>query len=95
MRFLTVRDMRSKSAAIWASLPKEQEMVITNNGRPVAILTSVSGSTLEDNLSAIRQAKASFAVNRLQAASMAEGMDKLTDAEIQAEISAVRKRRRK
>lgn len=95
MRFLTVRDMRSKSASIWSNLPKEQEMVITNNGKPVAILTSVSDSTLEDNLSAIRQAKASFAVNRLQMGSMAEGMDKLSDAEIQAEIAAVRKSRRK
>jgi len=95
MKFLSVRDMRSKSASIWAELPGEQEMVITNNGKPVAILTSVSSSTLEDKLAAIRQAQASLAVNRLQMDSMARGLDKLSDADIQAEIAAVRKSRGK
>ena len=95
MKFLTVRDIRSKSAGIWATLPNEQEMVITNNGRPVAILSAVSDSTLEDSLAAIRQAKATFAVNKLQLDALSNGTDQMTAEAIEMEIKAVRKRRRK
>ncbi|NTW89032.1 MAG: type II toxin-antitoxin system Phd/YefM family antitoxin, partial [Desulfobulbaceae bacterium] len=38
MKFLSVRDLRGKSAQIWKDLPEEREMVITSNGRPIAIL---------------------------------------------------------
>ncbi|MCK4641448.1 MAG: type II toxin-antitoxin system Phd/YefM family antitoxin, partial [Candidatus Marinimicrobia bacterium] len=42
MKFLSVKDLRAKSAEIWKQLPVEKEMVITNNGRPVAILSSIN-----------------------------------------------------
>ena len=31
MRFLSVRELRGNSARVWAELPKEREMVVTNN----------------------------------------------------------------
>jgi antitoxin (DNA-binding transcriptional repressor) of toxin-antitoxin stability system len=40
MKFITVRDIRSSPAAIWKRLPEEQEMVITNNGKPIALLVN-------------------------------------------------------
>ena len=43
---------------IWRELPGEREMVITSNGRPVAILATVSESNLEESLAAFRQARA-------------------------------------
>ena len=42
MRFLSVRDFRDKSAQIWKDLPDEREMIITSNGRPIAILAVMS-----------------------------------------------------
>lgn len=42
MKFLTVRDLRNKSAQIWKDLLEKKEMVITNNGKPVAILSSIN-----------------------------------------------------
>ena len=36
MRFVSVRELRGKSAAIWKELAQEQEMVITSNGKPIA-----------------------------------------------------------
>ena len=39
MRFITIRDLRSKSAQIQRELPKEKEMVLTSNGKPIAILS--------------------------------------------------------
>ena len=73
MKFLTVRDLRSKSAQIWKDLPNEQEMVITNNGRPVAILSSVNESNLETSLISIRRARIAETISSLQQESMKKG----------------------
>jgi antitoxin (DNA-binding transcriptional repressor) of toxin-antitoxin stability system len=93
MKFVSVRDLRGKSAEIWRNLPEEREMVITSNGRPVAILAAVSETNLEESLAAFRQARAIDAVAALQRKSAAGGTSSLTDAEIAAEIAAVRKAR--
>ena len=93
MRFVTVRDLRSKAAKIWRDLPQEREMILTNNGRPVAILAAVSESSLEDSLRAVRQARAMQAVAELQRQSIRQGTDKIAPEDIDAEIKAVRKKR--
>ena len=93
MRFLSVRELRGNSARVWQELPGEREMVVTNNGRPVAILTTVGEADLEESLAAIRRARATSAVTRLQKASVERGLDKLSQAEIAAEIAAVRRKR--
>jgi antitoxin (DNA-binding transcriptional repressor) of toxin-antitoxin stability system len=93
MKFLSVRDLRGKSAEVWKELPEEREMIITSNGRPIAILAAINESNLEDSLSAFRQARAVKAVATLQRQSAEQGMDKITMDEIDAEIRAVRKKR--
>jgi len=93
MRFLSVRDLRSKSAQIWKDLPEEREMVITSNGRPIAILATISESNLEESLTAFRQARAVEAVAALQRRSADQGTNRITMDEIDAEIQAVRKKR--
>ncbi len=93
MKFLSVRDLRGKSAQIWKDLPEEREMVITSNGRPIAILAAINESNLEESLAAFRQARAVEAVAALQRRSADQGTNLITMAEIDAEIKAVRKKR--
>lgn len=93
MKFLSVRDLRGKSAEVWKELPSEREMIITSNGRPIAILAAISESNLEESLSAFRQARAVKAVASLQRRSAERGTDAITMEEIDAEIKAVRKKR--
>jgi antitoxin (DNA-binding transcriptional repressor) of toxin-antitoxin stability system len=93
MKFITVRDFRTSSASIWESLPQEQEMIITNNGKPVALLTPISDKSLEDTLSAVRRARAINAVKLIQQQSVKNGTDKITQEEINSEIKASRKER--
>jgi antitoxin (DNA-binding transcriptional repressor) of toxin-antitoxin stability system len=93
MRFLSVRDLRGKSAQIWKDLPEEREMVITSNGRPIAILATISESNLEESLTAFRQVRAVEAVAALQRRSADQGTNRITLDEIDAEIQAVRKKR--
>jgi antitoxin (DNA-binding transcriptional repressor) of toxin-antitoxin stability system len=94
MRFVSVRDLRGKSGEVWKDLAGEREMVITSNGRPVAILAAVNESNLEESLAAFRRARAVDAVAALQRDSVARGTDTLTDADINAEIAAVRGKRK-
>jgi prevent-host-death family protein len=95
MRFVSVRDLRGKSAEVWRRLREEREIVVTSNGKPIAVLSSVSEDTLETALSAIRKARAVTAVEAMQRASAEAGTDRLTEKEIEAEIAAVRKKRRR
>jgi antitoxin (DNA-binding transcriptional repressor) of toxin-antitoxin stability system len=92
MKFISVRDLRGKSAEVWKELPAEREVVVTSNGRPIAILSAVSESNLEESLSAIRQARAAEAVMSLQRRSVEKGTDSVTMEDIDAEIRAVRKK---
>jgi antitoxin (DNA-binding transcriptional repressor) of toxin-antitoxin stability system len=93
MKFLSVRDLRGKSAEVWKELPEEREMIITSNGRPIAILAAINESNLEESLSAFRQARSVEAVATLQRRSADQGTDKITMDEIDAEIKAVRNKR--
>jgi antitoxin (DNA-binding transcriptional repressor) of toxin-antitoxin stability system len=93
MKFISVRDLRGKSAQLWKELPQEREMVITNNGRPIAILAAISESNLEESLAAFRQARAVEAVASLQRRSIEQGTNRISLDQINAEIKAVRKKR--
>lgn len=94
MRFITIRDLRSKSAQIQRQLPKEKEMVLTSNGKPIAILSATSGDTLEKSLAMARRIRAENAVTSMQKRSMEVGNNRLSLDEINAEIAAVRKSRK-
>ena len=95
MRFISVRDLRGKSAQVWAQLKDEKELVITSNGKPIAILSAVQEGRLEETLAAIRRARAMATVDAIQQRSLKMGLDTMTLEEINAEIAAVRKSRRR
>ncbi len=95
MRFVTVRDLRGKSAQVWQRLSNEKEMVITSNGKPIAILSAASEGSLEESLAAFRQARAIRAVTSLQQRSVEIGTDQMSLEGINAEIKAERKKRSK
>ena len=93
MKFLSVRDLKTKSSQIWRELADQKEMVITSNGRPIAILSSANENNLEQVLSAFRHARAASAVAAIQYDSVRKGADKITPGEIDAEIKKVRSTR--
>ena len=93
MKFVTVRDFRSKSAKVWKQLAQEDEMVITSNGKPVALLTSVSDEKLESTLKSIRKARAIAAAASMQLKSMQSGISTLSLSEINSQIHRARRGR--
>ena len=95
MKFVTVRDFRTSPASIWKKLPSERELIITNNGKPIALLTPLNDETLEDTVSAVRKAKAINAVRKMQEISVSLGTDKMTPEEINTIIKDARGKSRK
>jgi len=95
MKFITVRDLRGRPNQIWSQLARERDLILTANGKPIAILSSVSEENLEESLTAVRRARAVAAVEKIQSQSIAEAKGKLPLDEINAEIRAVRKARRR
>ena len=95
MKFVTVRDLRLRAAQIWKQLQKEKELVITSNGKPIALLSGVNEDNLETSISALRRSRAVLAVNSIQNQSVRKGKDKISEREIDEEIQAVRRRQKK
>jgi len=93
MRFVTVRDLRSKSAELWRDLADEREMVVTSNGRPVAVLAAVREDNVEEVLAAFRRNRALTAIETQQMESVARGTHLMTMQEIDAVIQEVRRER--
>ena len=95
MKFLSVRDLKTKSSQVWKELAGQKEMIVTSNGRPIALLSSINENNLEQVLTAFRRARATNAVASIQYESTQKGTDKISMDEINAEIGAVRAKRKK
>jgi antitoxin (DNA-binding transcriptional repressor) of toxin-antitoxin stability system len=90
MKFITVRDFRSSPAQIWKQLLSEREFIITNNGKPIALLTPLTDETLEDTIKTIRKVRAINAVKKMQEISIQKGTNTLSEEEIEKEIKKSR-----
>jgi prevent-host-death family protein len=95
MKTVSVRDLRFRTAKVWRDLVRDRELIVTSNGRPVAVLSTADEESVEETLAAFRQARATRAVLKAQMLSVRAGRDKLSSAEIAKEIAAVRARRRR
>jgi prevent-host-death family protein len=94
MRFITVRDLSTKPKKIWSQV-QEEEIIITSNGKPIALLSGITEETLEKTIQTIRRSRALMALEEMQKKSLDSGLDRWTDAQIEAEIQIVRKQQRK
>jgi len=94
MKFVTAKDLRTNTSSIWVDLPREQEMIITLNGKPVAIMTATSDKEFEHSLRAIRRARAMDTVTSLQQSSVQSGRNAISEKVIEAEIKKVRSNRK-
>lgn len=90
MKFISVRDFRIRPGDVWKQLKVYKDIVITSNGKPIAILNPVEDSNLEGSITALRRARALLALEEIQKNSVVRGLDKLSEDEIEEEIKAAR-----
>ncbi len=88
MNFATVRDFRTSTRSVWDKLNESGEMVVTNNGKPIALMLNIADGEFGELSQAIRQAKAMLSINRMRAIAAESGY--MSDEEIEAEIRAAR-----
>ena len=95
MKFITVSQLRSKTATIRKDLAEAKEIVLTANGHPFALMTPLGPDTVEQELQAIRRARARAAAERLRAQAESTGVDRLGSEAINNEIAAARRTHRR
>ncbi|MBR3494707.1 MAG: type II toxin-antitoxin system Phd/YefM family antitoxin [Clostridia bacterium] len=88
MNFYSVRDLRTESRRIWEELASGGEVVLTNNGKPSALMVEIPEGGFEETVQAIRQAKAMIALNNMRRRAAQAGF--MTDEEINAVIAQAR-----
>ena len=93
MRFVTVRELRGRTSALWDQLAQQRELVVTSNGKPIAILSATDAESFEACLRNLRSSRAADALSNLQRGAEQRGLDRLTLDEVNEEIQAVRKDR--
>ena len=92
MKFLSARVLRNRPGYV-RKLVREDDLVLTANGKPVAILVGVEEQQFEETAQAIRRAKAQMAVSRMRRFAASTGVARLPLSGINAEIRAVRSKR--
>lgn len=92
MKLMSLRDVRNRPGAMQKTLADET-VALTSNGRPFALVIGVGENDLLALEAAVRQAKAQLAVSSMRAKAAEGGLDRLSAAEIDAEIAAARQER--
>lgn len=94
MKLISIRDFRNSTKTLRDELEAEGELVVTVNGKPFAVMTRVSPESLEDDLRALRLARARSSISRIRERARTEGLDRMSMDEIDALVARVRKERR-
>ena len=85
------RELSSKPGTVLSKVATEGAMVVTRDGRPMAILTPTSAESLVEDLQEIAFSQGRRAVRNMRAAADKVGVSMMSFEEIETEIQAVRK----
>ena len=80
MEFYSARELRTNTKSIWKNLSKDNDVVITNNGKPYALMVGIPEGRFDETVRAIRQAKAIAAMDRMRHSAGRNGF--MSDEEI-------------
>ena len=89
MEFYSARELRTDTKSIWKNLAEDNDIVITNNGKPCALMVGIPEGRFDETVRAIRQAKALAAMERMRKKAEKEGF--MSDEEINEAIREARK----
>ena len=95
MKFISIRDFRAGSSSLWEVNSPQEDYILTNHGKPTAMLVPINENDFEETVAAMRQARALQALDSLRASAKANGLDKLSMPDINRIIQKTRKKRKK
>ena len=88
MDFYSVRELRTKPRTIWADIKDNNEVVITNNGKPYALMINIPEGQFDEIVKAVRQARAMVSLNEMRLKASKNGFK--SEDEIDDLISEIR-----
>ena len=91
MNFYGIRDLSNNTKSVMSSVSTNKKVIITDNGKPSAIMLSINESNFETILAFVPKLEMQLAVAELQKKSLTNFQDSIPDDEIQKEIDAARK----
>jgi len=91
MNFMSVREFRSSTGRMRRELDCDEEIILTANGRPFAMVTALHAEVFDQELRAIRRAKARVALDRIRKSAAQSGTAEMSMSEIDDVIADVRK----
>lgn len=90
---VSVGDVQLEPERVWAQLRESQNLIITSEGRPLALVINVEKDDPEEMLSSLRLLRAQKAVERMRAVAAQSGLMDMSLAEINQEIAFSRAER--
>jgi len=95
MKWIASREFSARPGQALAAVARAGRVLVTSAGKPRAIMIPTSEATFADDLNLLDRLSLAQTIAEIQADSVRKGTDKLTLAEINAEIAAVRAARRR
>lgn len=95
MSTISVGDLKKKPAKQWLKSAGKEDLVVTSKGQPVAVLLRIASASVESTRVLIRSVRALQAQALLQQSAGVAGTANLSMSDIDAEISATRRARRR
>jgi hypothetical protein len=92
---MSISELKKKPAGAWLKSGGKDDLVITSKGQPVAVLLRIATASLESTRALLRSVRAFQAQAALQQAAQANGTAGLSMMDIDAEITSVRRARRR
>lgn len=93
MRSVTIRELQRLPASAWKATAEQDDVVVTSDGKPIAVLSAATASTLDGTLADLRQARALLAVARMQREARDAGLNRWSLERVNAEIDKSRRSR--
>jgi len=95
MGSISISDLKKKPTRQWLKSAGKGDLIITSKGQPVAVLLQIAAGSVEATRALLRSVRALQAQAALQQAAAANGTAHLRPSDIDAEISAARRSRRR
>ena len=95
MEFMTVRELSKSPKDTLTRLSKDGKAVLTNNGKPQALIFKIDGESFERTLSLLQKLEFMQNLSEMRLTSLQNGNADMPLDEINAEIAAARKERKK
>ena len=73
MNFYSMRDLRTDSKKMWSDLQDGKEVVLTNNGKPSALIINTPEGMFDETVRAVRRAKVMIAYNHMRSQASKSG----------------------